>query len=161
MEGAMMLPLGLASDREADEARGGRGTGTCARSGCAFVEEPRIQRLAPEPDVVECECAEAQLRGQHGARGIEALDDGGIAGRYPLAVRLGSVGGADSSGVDQILRSPRNPVQRTAVTTSRNLPVGRAGGGERPLGSQRDHAAQGAVMARKALEIEMGQPLRR
>src|SRR6185437_1503243 len=45
--------LGFAADRKTDEARGRRGARTGARPGCAFLEQPRIHRLAAEPDVIE------------------------------------------------------------------------------------------------------------
>ena len=72
IDGATMLPsvsLPIAKPTSA-AAVGGAGAGARARR--AFVEQPRVHRLAAEPDVVERERAEAELGDEHGAGVVEA-----------------------------------------------------------------------------------------
>src|SRR5262249_48314349 len=112
---------GLAADTEADQSRGGRSarSGTGARS--AFVEIPRIHCLTAEPNVVQCQSTETELRDQYSASIVQLLHDGCIAFWDAIAERLGSIRGADPCCVEQILSSPRNAVQRPAILAGGDL----------------------------------------
>src|SRR5216683_181295 len=68
--GADDAAAGLAANREANQTSGSSGTGAGAGTGRAFFEEPRIHRLPTEPNIVERERAEAELRQEHGSSGV-------------------------------------------------------------------------------------------
>jgi hypothetical protein len=48
------------------------------RAARALLRIPRVARHAAEPAVALRECAQRQLRDEHRAGGVEALDDGGV-----------------------------------------------------------------------------------
>ena len=150
---------GFAADGEADEARGGGGAGTGAGAGGAFFEQPGIHGLAAEPDVIECERAERELGDEHGAGGVETLDDGGIGLRYAIAEGLRAIGGGDVGGVEQILCAPGNAVQRATIAAGGDLAIGLLGLLERMVFGERDDAAQRGIEALEAIEIDAGEPL--
>jgi len=58
--------------------------------------------LAAEPNVIEGESAEAELGEEHGAGGVEALDDG-ASSWDAIAKRFRRVGGGNVRGVDRSL----------------------------------------------------------
>ena len=66
IDGLTILPP-VSLPIETDQPCGGRGAGTCARSGCSFFKQPRIHGLPPEPDVVERKCSQTQLGDEYGA----------------------------------------------------------------------------------------------
>src|SRR6266850_8538771 len=106
--GADDAATGFAADGKADEACRGGGPGTGARARCSFFQEPRVHRLSAKPNIVEGKRAKAELGEEHSARGVKALDDGGVIFRNAIAERLGAIGGGDSGGVQKILAAPRN-----------------------------------------------------
>ncbi len=126
----------------------------------AFFEQPGIHGLAAEPDVVEREGTHAELRDEHGAGGVETLDDGGIGLRNAVAEGLRSVGGGDVGGVEQILCTPGNAVKRATIAAGGDLAVGLPGLRERLIFGERDDAVQRRVEALEAIEIDAGEPLR-
>ena len=107
MDGLDDAASGFAADGEADEAGGGGGAGAGARAGGAFFEEPGVHGLAAEPDVVERECADAELGDEDGAGVVEAFDDGGVGGGDAIAEGLGAVGGGDVRRCRRGLLRPR------------------------------------------------------
>src|SRR6266404_9621601 len=113
--GADDATAGFAADGETDEACRGGGAGTGAGAGRAFFQKPRVHGLSAKPNIVEGERAEAELGDEHGARGVQALDDGRVVFRNAIAERLGAVGGADSGGVQKILAAPGDAVKRAAI----------------------------------------------
>ena len=119
----MLPPVSLPMAKPTKSGGGGR-AGTGARTGGALLEQPRIHGLAAEPDVVERQRAEAELGDEHGARVVEALDDGGILIGDAVAERLGAVGGGDAGGVEKVFRAPGNSVQRAAIFSGGDFLVG-------------------------------------
>ena len=115
---------GFAADREADQSGRGRGARTRARSGRAFLEQPRVHRLPAEPDVVERQRAQAQFRDQDGAGVVEAPDDRGVGGRHAVPVRLRTIRRGDAGRVEQILDAIRDAMQRPAIASSGDFRVG-------------------------------------
>ena len=83
---------GFAADREADQPGRRRRARAGARSRRALFEQPRVHRLAAEPDVVERERAQAQLGDEHRAGVVQTTHDRGVGGRHAVAERLGAVG---------------------------------------------------------------------
>ena len=152
---------GLAADRESDESRGRRRAGTGARARRAFLEQPRIHRLTAEPDVVERERAEAELRDQHCAGLVESRDDGGVGRRNAIAVELRAVGRRNAGRVEEILPAPRDAVQRAAILSRRDLGVGLLRLRERVVARERDDAAKLGIEALNAIEIDVGEARRR
>ena len=155
IDGTDDAAAGLAADREADQPRGRRRAGTGARSRRAFLEQPRIHRLAAEPDVVERQRAQAQLGDQHRAGLVEALHHRGVLRGHAIAERLGAVGGGDAGGVEQVLRAPGNAVQRAAILAGGDLLVGLPRLRQRQIARERDDAAQFGIEARDAVEIDV------
>src|SRR5204862_7327445 len=94
---------GFAADGESDESGGGGGARSGAGAGRPFLEQPGIHGLSAEPDVVERERAERELREQHRAGGIEPADDDGISGRDAILERLRAVRRRDAFGVEEVL----------------------------------------------------------
>ena len=129
---------GFAADRKGDERRRGRGAGPGARSRRAFLEQPRVHRLAAEPDVVERERAERELRDEHRAGLVQPAHDRGVRRRHAIAERLGAVGRRDVLRVEQILHAVRDAVQRTAVLAGGDLGVGLLRARERVVPRDRD-----------------------
>ena len=156
----MLPPVSLPIEK-ADERRRRRRARTGARAGRALFEQPRIHRLAAEPDVVQCERAEAELRDQHRAGVVETPHDRRIILRHAIAKRLGAPRRRDAGGVEQILHAVRNAVQWAAILACRDLGVGLLRLREREVLRQRDDAAQLAVVLRDAVEIDVGEPRRR
>ena len=67
--------LRLAADCKAYEARRNRRPGPALEPERPFLQQPWIHRLAAEPDVIQRQRAETQLRDQHRTGFIEALGD--------------------------------------------------------------------------------------
>ena len=67
----MLPPVSLPMEK-ATSAAAVAAPGPGARSRRALLEQPRVHRLAAEPDVVERERAERQLGDQHRARVVQA-----------------------------------------------------------------------------------------
>ena len=57
----------LASDRESDKACGSCGTGSCARTGGSFFQQPWIHGLSAEPNIVQCKGTHAELGNEYRA----------------------------------------------------------------------------------------------
>ncbi len=140
--GADDAAAGLAANREADESsrRGRPRPGAGARR--SFLQQPRVHRLSPEPDVIQCQRAEAELGDQHGARSVQPFHHGGVFFRNAVAVRLRAIGCGNSGGVQKILPAPWNSVQRPAVLARGDFFVGLLRLRQRQLARQRDDATQ-------------------
>lgn len=82
-----------------------------------------IHGLAAEPNVVERQCAEAQLRDEHRACLIQTPDHGGVLGGHAVSEGLGAVGGSNTGGVEKVLAAPGDPVQGSAVFAGGDLLV--------------------------------------
>src|ERR1700761_4244245 len=136
---------GLAADGEADETCGGGGAWPRARTGGAFLEQPRIHGLAAEPDVIERKRAKRELRDQHCASGIQALHHGGICFRDPVTKGLRAIRGGNIGSVKQVLRAPRDAVKRTAVASYCNFAIRGASLFESVVLRERDDAAERGV----------------
>ena len=140
--GATMLPPVSLPIEKPTSAAAVAAPGPGAGSRRAFLEQPRVHRLAAEPDVVERQRAEAQLRDEHRAGLGEPAHDRGVRGRHAVAERLGAVGRGDAGRVEQVLHAVRDAVQRTAVLPGRDLGVGLLRLRQREVRRQRDDAAQ-------------------
>src|SRR5262249_38737110 len=100
----------IAADRTPDQSGRCCSSWTRARSRGAFLEQPRIHRLAAKPNIVQREGAHTKLGDEHGSSVMEALHDGSINVGDATLEWLGAVSGWNVCGVDQILRTPRNAV---------------------------------------------------
>src|SRR5262249_51434212 len=138
--GADGAPEGLAADGEGNEPGRDRRCRSRARATRALLQEPGVAGAAAEPDVVERERTERQLRRQNAAGGPEPGDDGRVLLRHAVAEGLGAPGGADARGVEEVLHPEGDAVQGAAVLPPRDLPVRRLGIGERLLPDEGDGA---------------------
>src|SRR5216684_9048429 len=68
--GADDAAAGFAANRKAHQTGSGSGAWAGAGTGSAFLKEPGVHGLSAEPNVVERERAEAELRQEHGASGL-------------------------------------------------------------------------------------------
>ena len=145
------------ADREADQAGRRRRPGTRRRSAGAALDVPGVVRRAAEPHAALRERAHRQLRDQHRAGIAQPLDDGRVEIDHLILVRRGAPGGLDALGGQQILRAPRNAVQRSAILAGLDLGVGRRRLLERELLGQRDHALQRVAVLLQTIEIDLRQ----
>ena len=120
----MLPPVSLPIEKR-DQRRRGRRAGSGARSRRALLQQPRVHRLSAEPDVVERECAERQLRDEHGACLVESAHDHRVRSRHAIAERFGAVGGGDVLRVEQVLHAVRDAVQRAAILPGGDLGIRR------------------------------------
>ncbi len=98
--------------------------------------------MAAEPDVVERERTQAQFRDQDGPCVFEAAHHGSVFGGNAISVGLRSVGGGDAGGVEQILRAPRNAVERPAVFSGGDFLVGGLRMGKGGVARERDDTVE-------------------
>ncbi len=115
---------GFTADGESNEAGCGRGSGTGTGSRCTFFEQPWIHRLAAEPDVVQCEGAQAQFGDQDCARIIQPFHDNRVIGRHAISKRLGAIGRPNARRIEEILRAPRDAMERATIAAIRDLTIG-------------------------------------
>ena len=159
--GADDAASGLAANGEAHQSGGGgcarARTGTARTLG---VGDPRVHGLSAEPDVIEGECAQAELGNQHGAGIVQALHDDGVFLRNAVAEGLGAVGGGDAGGVEQVLAAPGDAVQWAAVMSGGDLGVGLLRLFEGEVAGQGDDATQLGIELLEAVEIDVCKPLR-
>jgi hypothetical protein len=80
--------------------------------------------LSAEPDIVQCQRAQAKFRYQYRTCFIQFPDHRCIGLRYAIAKRLRSIRGRDFRCIQQIFATPGNPVQRPARFSRRNFRVG-------------------------------------
>ena len=142
MLGATMLPsvsLPIANPTES-RRRGSPRTGARARG--ALLQQPGIHRLAAEPDIVQRQRSETELRDEHRAGLVQAPNHGGIFDGTRSLEGLGAVGGADTGGVEQVLCRPRECRAAARDSYPPRSPHRRASPGRAPDPRQRDHAAQ-------------------
>ena len=116
--------------------------------------------MPAEPDVVERERAKAELGHKDGSRGIQPLDDGTIFCGNAIAVRLGTVSGGNAGGVEEILCSLRNSVERAAIFACCDFRVGLTRLFQRMLAGQGDDAAELWIELFQAVKINLRQALR-
>ena len=157
--GADDAATGFAADRKRHQAGCGGRTRTCARTGGALLQQPRVHGLATEPDIVQRQCAQAQLGNQHCAGSVETRDHRGIFGRYAILERLGAPGGGDAGGIEQILHAIGNAVQRPTIVAGSNFLIGFFGLRQCMVGGERDDATQLRIETLDALEIDARKPL--
>ena len=153
IDGLTMLPPVSLPIEKPDQPRRRRRAGPRARPGGALFEKPGIHRLAAEPDIVERQRAQAQLRHQHRARIVQPLHHRGVLRGNAVAERLGAIGCRNAGGIHQVLRAPRNPVERAAILAGGDLLVGLPGLRQRQVAGQRDDAAQLGVEALQSFEV--------
>ena len=115
--------------------------------------------MSAEPNVVERESAEAELREENGAGGVEALDDGGVFLGNAIAERLRAIGGGNAGGVEKILAAPGNAVKRTAIFSGGDFCVGLFGLGEGEIAGEGDDAAELGIELLDAAQIDVREAL--
>ena len=153
--GADDAAFGLAADAEGYEAGGGGCAGACAGTGGAFFEEPGVQGLAAEPDVVEGEGAEGELGDEDGSGFVEALGDGGVGGGDAVAEGFGAVGGGDVGGVEEVFGSPGDAVEWAAVVAGCYFGVGFLCLLEGVVGGEGDDAVELGIELLDAVEVDL------
>ena len=134
--------------------------GPGARSRRAFFEQPRVHRLAAEPDVVERQRAQAQLGDEHRAGLVQTAHDGGVGGRHAIPERLRAVGRRDACGVEQIFDADTECRAAARGTCRRRSP-------RRPASPARARASFVSVMTQRSFgsncsiraQIDAGQAL--
>ena len=84
----------------------------------------------------------------------------GVFGGHAITKRLCSVGRRNARRVEQILATPRNAVQRSAIIAGGDFLIGLPGLLDRQFARQCDHAMQLRIKLLEPLEINVGQPLR-
>ncbi len=151
--------LRLASNRKRDQGGRRRRARTRAAPARPLLEEPWVHRLPAEPDVVQRESAQAELGQKDGSGVVEPLDDDGVGVRDPVPEGLGAPGRLDPLRVEEVLRSPRNSVERAAVLSRFDLRVRAAGLRQRQVFRQRDDALQLRIEPLDPLEVDPCQPL--
>ena len=105
----------LRPDRESAEAHRRRRRGAGARAARALVEIPGIAGPAAVPDVVIGESADRGLPEQHRARRAQLADDRRVGIGNPVAEGLGAPSGRDAFGVEEVLETIRNAVERAQI----------------------------------------------
>ena len=153
----MLPPVSLPMAKPTRPAAGGS-AGPRAGARRPLLEQPRIHGLTAEPDVVQRQRAQAQLGHQHCARCIEPCCHGRVFLGYAIPVRLRAVGRRNPRRIKQVLRAPRNAVQRPAIMSCGNLCIGLPRLLERVLPRQRNHAVQLLVESLQAVEVNLRQP---
>src|SRR2546421_2909877 len=157
--GADDAAAGFAANGETDQPRRGGRAGAGAGTGGAFLEEPGVHRLSAEPNIVEREGAEAELRKEHGACRVEALHDGGIVFGNAVAERLGAIGGRNSGGVQKILAAPGNTVKRSAILAGGDFLVGHFRLSEREIAREGDDATEPGIELFDAPQVDLREAL--
>ena len=152
---------GVGSDREADEARGGRGAWTRRRSARSFRRVPRIVRASAGPLIAERELAGRELRDEHGAGRVQPRDDRGVLIERLRRERRRAPARRRALRRDDVLDAVRNAVQRTEVAAGAQPPVRLGGFRHRTLFGQRGHAIQHAVVTLQSGQVHRRQFLRR
>jgi len=71
--------------------------------------------LSAEPDVIQRERAETQLCYEHRTGFMQALHNDRVFCGYSITERLSAISRRDSLGVDQVLGTPGDPMQRPSV----------------------------------------------
>ena len=155
----MMLPPVSLPIEKPDEPRCCRRAGARARARCAFLEQPRVHRLAAEPDVVERERAQAQLGDEDGAGLVQSANDRGVGSRHAVPEWLRSVGRRDARRVEQVLDAVRNAVKRATILPRRNFRVRLLRLRERHVLRERDDAAELRIELLDPAQVDVRQPL--
>jgi hypothetical protein len=112
------------AEREADQSRRRRRSGTGGRSARTLLEIPRVLGASLKPEVALGQCAHRKLGNQDRARLIEPLDHSGVAGRDAILEGLGAPGGRDALGVEEVLHAVRDAVERAAILPGADLLIG-------------------------------------
>ena len=157
--GADDAPARLAADGKCHQRRGGRRPGAGARPRSALLQKPRVHRLAAEPDVVQGERAERELRQHHRAGVVEPSDHRGVRRGDAVAERLSAVGGRNVFRIEQVFHAVRDAVQRAAVFAGGDLCIRRLRARERVVSGQRDDGANLWVQPFDATEVDIRQSL--
>ncbi len=152
------------AQREAHEPRGssrrraGRGTaGAGVVVALLLVPAPRTLGPALKPEVALRQRAHGEFGHQHRARVAQPLDAGGVVFGHALHVRLGAPGGQNALGIEKILDSKRNTVQRPAILAGPDFPIGFGGVFERDVFGEGDEAEQLGRILLHAREVHLGQ----
>ncbi len=143
------------------ECRGRRRPGSSARSRRALFQKPGVNRLAAEPDIVERQRPERQLRDQHRACVVQPANDGRVFRRHPVPKGLSAIGRWDVLCVEQILYAVRDAVQWTSILARSDLGVGLLCARQRMVFGDRDDRANLPVESFDATEIDIRESLRR
>ncbi len=152
---------GFAADGKTDETCRGCRTRASAGAGGAFFQQPRIHRLAAEPNVVQRQRAKAEFCEEHGAGVMQALDDGSVGGRNAIAEWFGAVGRANAGGIKQIFAAPRNAVERAAIFSGSDFGVCLLRLREGEVFCQRDDATELGIETLDSFPINLCQALGR
>src|SRR5207237_8972683 len=108
-----------------------------------------------EPIVALRELAECQLRDENCAGLVEPLHDGRVGVDGLFLIWAGAPRRLVSLGREEVLRSPRNSVQRTAILPLRDLRVSSACLSASALFGERDDAVELGIVALEAIKIHV------
>ena len=151
--------LRLRPNRKRNESRRHSSPRPRTRSRCALIQVPRVLRLPAKPHIIQRQRPQTQLRNQHRTGIVQPLGYRCIFHRHTVAKRLRSPRRWNPRRIQQVLRAPRNPMQRPAILPSRNLLVRRTRLLQRMIFSQRNHAVQHRLVLLQPFQVDLCQPL--
>ena len=105
------------------------------------------------------EAAQTELGDEHGSGVVQTLYDDGVLLGLAILEGFGAVGRRDSRGVQEILRAPRNAMQRPAILAGGDFFVGLLGLLHGKVASQRDHTVQLGIELLQSLQIDVREAL--
>ena len=111
----------------------------------------------PNQLIAAGQLAGRELGDQHRARVAQHLDDAGVVVERLLLERRRAPRGLVALDRDDVLRAPRNAVQRPLVLARRDLGVGALRLGAAVVVEERDDVVQQAVVAVQPREVHLGQ----
>jgi len=152
---------GLRADGESHQTGGGGRTRPRRRPARSLLGVPRVAGLLAEPHVAPGEGAQAQLGHQHRTCLVEPLDNGRVLIDFLFLKRCRAPRCRVAANREQILRPPRDTVQRAPPGASGELSIGPARLLHRALLGQGDDAVQLGIVLFQAFKIQSGELHRR
>jgi hypothetical protein len=147
----------LAAEREPDEPASDRRRRPRRRSARPPARVPGAPRHAAEPTVAIRERAQGQLRDKYRPGLFEPAGNSCFLVDLPILERCGAPGRRVAGVGDQVLRPPRNAVERAAIETGGQLGIGTGRLLQSQFLGKRDHALQKRVELLEPAEVQFRQ----
>ena len=141
------------ADRKRHAAGGGRRARTGRRSARPALRIPRAVGAPAEPAIALRKRAERELGHEHCAGVAQPLDDRRVVVEYLLDVRLAAPARDDALRREQILGSPWQPMQRSAIFAGLDLAVGVGRLLDRQIFRERDVEVERRLIALEPIEV--------
>ena len=129
----------LRSDRKSNAPRSYRASRAGRRPARSLLWIPRVPRSSAKPLVAHRQRTQRELRDQNRSRLIQTLHHGRVFFESSGARILPRPTSSDNPSRQQVLRAPRNPMQRSAIKPRRDLLVRSLSLQQRPILQNRDH----------------------